>query len=68
MTVMEPDRTDFDHTWEQFARYGDHELSFTDSMADILGGQQNSEHVFTFDPDHSRTRGFTAVPADTGES
>jgi len=36
MTVIEPDRTDFDHTWEQFARYDDHELSFTDHMTGSL--------------------------------
>lgn len=66
-TVVHPDKADFDRTCEQFARYDDHEISFTDHMTGVLATERDSEHVFTFDPDHFRTLGFTAVPDDTGD-
>lgn len=66
--VVHPDDTDFDSTCEQFARYGDHTISFTDHMTGVLAAERDIEHVFTFDPDHFRTLGFIAVPDDTGEA
>jgi len=66
-TVVHPDKADFDRTCEQFARYDDHEISFTDHMTGVLATERDTEHVFTFDPDHFRTLGFIAVPNDTGE-
>jgi predicted nucleic acid-binding protein len=66
-TVVHPDRTDFDRTCEQFARYDDHDISFTDHLTGVLAAERDVEHVFTFDPDHFRTLGFTAVPDDTGD-
>ena len=66
-TVVHPDRADFERTCEQFARYDDHEISFTDHMTGVLAAERDIEHVFTFDPDHFRTLGFTAVPDDTGD-
>ena len=66
-TVIQPDRGDFDRTCDQFARYDDHEISFTDHMSAVLATERDIEHVFTFDPDHFRTLGFTAVPDDTGD-
>jgi len=67
-SVVHPDRADFDRTCQQFARYDDHDISFTDHMTGVLAAGRDIEHVFTFDPDHFRTLGFTAVPDDTGES
>lgn len=66
-TVVHPDRADFDRTCEQLARYDDHEISFTDHMTGVLASERDIEHVFTLYPDHFRTLGFTAVPADTGD-
>lgn len=66
-TVIQPDRGDFDRTCDQFTRDDDHEISFTDHMSGVLAADRDIEHVFTFDPDHFRTLGFTAVPSDTGE-
>ena len=67
-TVVHPDKTNFDSTCEQFVRYDDHAISFTDHMSGVLAAERGIEHVFTFDPDHFRTLGFTAVPDDTGEA
>lgn len=67
-TVIHPDEADFDTTCEQFARYDDHEISFTDHMSGVLAAERDIDHVFTFDPDHFRTLGFTVVPDDTGEA
>ena len=64
--VIHPYKTAFDATCEQFAQYGDHDISFTDHMSAVLADERDIEHVFTFDADHFRTLGFTAVPADTG--
>lgn len=66
-TVIHPNKVDFDRTCEQFARYDGHEISFTDHMTGVLAAERDIEYVFTFDPDHFRTLGFTAVPADTGD-
>jgi predicted nucleic acid-binding protein len=66
--VIHPDEAAFAATCEQFARYDDHELSFTDHMSGVLADEHDVEHVFTFDADHFRTLGFTAVPDDTGEA
>lgn len=65
--VIHPDETDFDATYEQFSQYDDHEISFTDHMSGVLASERDIEHVFTFDPDHFRTLGFTAVPHDTAD-
>lgn len=67
-TIVHPDEADFNTTCEQFARYDDHEISFTDHLTGVLAADRDIEHVFTFDPDHFRTLGFTAVPDDTGEA
>lgn len=67
-TVIHPDEADFDTTCDQFARYDDREISFTDHMSGVLAAERTIEHVFTFDPDHFRTLGFIAVPDDTGEA
>ena len=66
-TVVHPDKADFDRTCEQFARYDDHEISFTDHMTGVLATERDTRHVFTFDSDHFRTLGFAAVPEDTGD-
>lgn len=66
-TVVHPDKTEFDATCDQFARYDDHQISFTDHMSGILAERRGIEHVFTFDSDHFRTLGFVVVPADTGD-
>jgi predicted nucleic acid-binding protein len=67
MIVVRPDEEDFGRTCDQFARYDDHEISFTDHMSAVLAADRDIEHVFTFDPDHFRTLDFTAVPDDTGD-
>lgn len=67
-TVIHPDEADFDTACEQFARYDDHAISFTDHMSGVLAADRDIEHVFTFDPDDFRPLGFTVVPADTGEA
>jgi len=66
-TVVHADRADFDRTFEQFARYDDYKISFTDHMTGVLAADRDIEHVLTFDSDHFRTLGFTAVPDDTGD-
>lgn len=67
VVVIHPDRTDFEGTCEQFARYDDQASSFTDHMSRVLAAERDVEHVFTFDPDDFRPLGVTAVPDDTGE-
>ncbi len=67
-TIVHPDTADFDAVCEQFHRYEGHTISFTDHMTGVLAADRDIEHVFTFDPDHFRTLGFTAVPDDTGEA
>ena len=68
VTVVHPDRTDFESAYEKFVRYDDHEISFTDHMSGVLSEERGVEHVFSFDTDHFRTLGFTVVPDDTGEA
>lgn len=36
-------------------------------MTGVLAADRDIKHVFTFDSDHFRTLGFTAVPDDTGD-
>ncbi len=67
VTVIHPDRTDFDSAREQFLRYDDQEISFTDHMSGVLAEERGVEHIFTFDSDF-RTLGFTVVPDDTEEA
>lgn len=67
VTVIYPDKADFNATYEQFARYDAHGISFTDHMTGVLAAARDIEHVFTFDADHFRTLGYTVVPDDTGE-
>jgi predicted nucleic acid-binding protein len=66
--VLHPSEADFEATYEQFRRYEDHAISFTDHMSSVLASDRGIEHVFTFDPDHFRTLDCIAVPADTGDS
>ena len=67
VVVVHPQETDFRETYEQFSRYDDQDISFTDHMSGVLASERDIDRVFTFDPDHFRTLGFTAVPDDTGE-
>jgi uncharacterized protein len=67
ITVVHPDERDFDATYTQFERYDGHEISFTDHISGVLAAEREIDHIFTFDTDHFRTLGFTAVPDDTGE-
>lgn len=67
-TILHPDADDFDATCEQFARYDDHEIEFTDHVSGVLATDRTVGHVFTFDPDDFRTLGFTVVPDDIGVS
>lgn len=66
--VLHPDEADFDATCREFARYNDHDISFTDHMTGVLADDRDIDHIFTFDPEHFRTLGFTAVPDDTGDA
>lgn len=66
ITVLHPDETDFEAAVEQFIRYDDHDISFTDHMSAVLASGVDVDHVVTFDADHFRTLGMTVVPADTG--
>lgn len=66
-TVVHPNETEFDAACDQFTRYEDHEISFTDHMSGLLAERRGIDHVFTFDSDHFRTLGFVVVPADTGD-
>lgn len=68
ITVVDPDRADFETTREQFTRYDDQTSSFTDHMTAVLAADRDVEHVLTFDPDDFRPLGVTVVPADTGEA
>jgi predicted nucleic acid-binding protein len=67
-TVISPEETDFEATREQFTRYENPDISFTDHMSYHLANDRGIEHVFSFDPDHFRTLGLTVVPGDTGET
>ena len=64
--LIHPTDADFDATCEQFARYDDHEISFTDHMSGVLAADRDVERVFAFDKDFA-TLGFTRVPVDTGD-
>lgn len=66
VTLIHPTEADFDATCEQFARYDDHVISFTDHMSGVLASDRDINHVFAFDSDF-RTLGFTVIPDDTGE-
>ncbi|WP_256031212.1 type II toxin-antitoxin system VapC family toxin [Natronomonas aquatica] len=66
--VLYPTEADFEATYDQFRRYDDHDISFTDHMSCVLASDRDIDHVFTFDPDHFRTLDCIAVPADTGDS
>lgn len=68
VAIIHPEYADFDAACEQFARYNDREISFTDHMSGTLAGDREIEHVFTFDPDDFRTLGFTAIPDDTADA
>lgn len=68
VAIIYPDEQDFTATYEQFGRYDDHKISFTDHMSGVLAAARDIDHIFTFDADHFRTLGFTAVPDDTGET
>lgn len=68
VVVLHPDETDFRRAREQFTRYDEQDISFTDQMSGVLASERDIEHVFTFDSDHFRTLGFTVVPDDTGEA
>lgn len=68
VTVIHPDERDFNATCEQFERYDDQHVSFTDHMSGVLASGRDIDHIFTFDTDHFRTLGFTVVPDDTGEA
>jgi len=68
VSIIIPNRMAFEQTCEQFAQYDDQEISFTDHMTGVLADDLDVDHVFTFDPDHFGTLGFTAVPDDTGEA
>lgn len=52
---------------DQILQYDDHEISVTDQMSSVLASERDIKYVFTFDPDHFRTLGFTAVPHDTAD-
>jgi uncharacterized protein len=68
VTIVYPDEADFDAAYEQFRRYDNHEISFTDHMSGVLAMDQNVDYIFTFDSNYFRTLGFTVVPDDTGET
>lgn len=68
VVIVHPDEAGFRATSEQFTRYDDQDISFTDHMSGVLAADLDVEHVFTFDADHFRTLGFTVVPDDTGEA
>jgi predicted nucleic acid-binding protein len=67
-TIVHPTEADFYGVNAQFAQYENPDISFTDHMSGFLAAERDIDHVFTFDPDHFRTLGFTAVPDDTGEA
>lgn len=67
VVVLHPDETDFRAAYDEFCRYDDHGISFTDHVSGVLAADRGIECVFTFDADHFRTLGFTVVPEDTGE-
>lgn len=66
--IVHPEDADFTRACEQFVRYDDQDISFTDHMSGVLATTRDVEHVFTFDADHFRALGFTVVPGDTGEA
>lgn len=65
--IVYPTEQDFTVTCSEFGRFDGTGLSFTDHMIGVLAKDRDVEHVLTFDGDHFRTLGFTAVPGDTGE-
>lgn len=64
--VLHPGAETFASVCEAFHRYDDHDISLVDHMTGTLADDRDVDHVFTFDADHFRTLGLTAVPADTG--
>jgi predicted nucleic acid-binding protein len=67
VTLIHPSEADFDAACEQFDRYDDQKISFTDHMSGVLATDRDVAHIFAFDSDF-RTLGFTVVPDDTGEA
>lgn len=65
--VLHPDETDFRATYDQFCRYDDHDISFTDHMTAVLSADRGIDRVFSFDTDF-RALDLTVVPDDTGEA
>lgn len=65
-TILHPDADDFDAAFEQFSKYDNHEICFTDQMSAVLAGPRDIDHIVTFDTDDSHTLGFTVIPDDTG--
>lgn len=57
----------FEAAIEQFADYGDQQISFVDHTTSVLADERGVEHVFAFDSDF-RTLGFSLLPADANLS
>lgn len=66
ITLIHPTEADFNAAYEQFERYDDHAISFTDHLSGVLATDRDVERMLAFDSDF-RTLGFTIVPEDTGE-
>lgn len=67
MTLIHPSKADFAAACDQFERYDDHDISFTDHMTGVLAADRDITHICAFDSDF-RTLGFTLIPSDTGEA
>ena len=63
VTVLHPDKGQFDSACGEFARFDDQQISFVDHVTGALATEYEVEHVFAFDSDF-RTLGLSLVPED----
>ncbi|GAA0233257.1 type II toxin-antitoxin system VapC family toxin [Halobaculum roseum] len=63
VTVLHPDRSQFEAVCAEFERFDDQQISFVDHTTGVLARERNVDHVFAFDSDF-RTLGFSLVPDD----
>lgn len=63
VTVLHPDKSQFESICEEFVRFDDQQISFVDHTTGTLATEFDAEHIFAFDSDF-RTMGFSLVPED----
>lgn len=63
VTVLHPNKAQFEAASTEFAHYDDQQISFVDHTTGVLADEVDAEYIFAFDRDF-RTLGFSLVPDD----